>query len=87
MRLTGSAFLTKGAILFVVVYLFMHVRLSYPSLFSRTCLVTLLLIPNEFGTVFEKIRRIRRTRNTIFAAGARNNFAQQVIGSSCVQSD
>ena len=25
---------------------------NYPSLFSPTCLVTLLLIANEFGTVF-----------------------------------
>ena len=54
---------------------------------------TLLLIPIEFGTVFELgvQRNIRRTRNTIFAGtrqvGARNNFAQQVIRSTYVQSD
>ena len=27
--------------------------MSYPSLFSRTCLVTLSLIPSELGRVFE----------------------------------
>ena len=33
------------------------------------------------------IRKIRRTGDTIVAAGARNNFAQQVIRSTYVQSD
>ena len=66
-------------------------RVSFVYTFQRrnktTPLVTLLLIPNEFGKSIwiarSKIRNIRRTRNTIFAgtrkAGARNNFAQHVI--------
>ena len=48
---------------------------------------TLLLIPNEFGTLFElgvqRLETVEETRNTIFAGtredGARNNFAQRVI--------
>ena len=60
---------------------------SYPSLFSRTCLVTLYywyqMHSNSIWIGRLKIRNIRRTRNSIFAgpreSGARNKFAQKVI--------
>ena len=69
---------------------------SYQSLFSRTCLVTLyywyqMNIRNSISIGRSKIANTRRTRNTIFAgtreAGARYKFVQQVIRSTYVQRD
>ena len=74
---------TVCAILFVTVYLFMHIsklsefiQLDVPS-------NNLLLILNEFGTLFERLEELEIQYSQALA----NNFAQQVIRSPYVQSD
>ena len=52
---------------FVVVYPFMHVSKLSEFIQSDVPSNNLLLIPNEFETIFERLKEIRRTRNTIFA--------------------
>ena len=52
---------------FVVVYPFMHVSELSEFIQSDVPSNNLLLIPNEFETIFERLKEIRRTRNTIFA--------------------
>ena len=58
----------------------MHVNKLSEFIQSDVPSKTLLLIPNEFGTVFERLETLEEL---IFAgsreSGARNNFAQQVI--------
>ena len=46
------------ALLFVAVYLFMHVSKLSEFIQSDVPSNTLLLIPNEFGTVFERLEEL-----------------------------
>ena len=62
------------------VCLFMHGSKLSEFIQSDVPSNTLLLIPNEFGTVLERLEELEI--QSVFAAGARNNFAQQVIRST-----
>ena len=62
---------------FLSLFIYSCTSVSYPSLIqSDVPNNTLLLIPIEFGTVFERLKRLEELE---IQAGARNNFTQVLV--------